>query len=112
MTTHKCELLLLVVLAFFIGNHPGRSEEPELIDPSHPFGPLDLRFFHGLGWEMLDGSSYSAHLLFDSDNEPIGVSIQIQSSQAELTRQIRRVGAWPCSFEGLIWTLRDNFGYS
>ncbi len=119
MKSCKFRLLILFTLTSIAIVFPGMCGEPKTPDPDHPFGASGMWFFKGMGWKLGDRSHYAMKLMFDpplthEGAEPIGISIRNinpilgnhnTKTDAPADRKF-------CTFEGLIWTLTDQFGYS
>lgn len=112
----KLDRLLPALLAFAFS---ALGEERRQPDPSHPFGPSGMWFPDQAGWKLGNGAQYSIHLMCDppltyAGAEPIGFCIQNISSAVGKAKDEDPKQAAPkaCSFEGLIWILVDQFGYS
>ena len=119
MKTSSVPMLILSILTCFAITYPSRSEQPKPPDPHHPFGPSGHWFSKGLGWELGNKAHYAVHLLFDppltyEGVEPIG--LWIQNIRPSFGNDVDSPPKQPAPthpyFEGLIWTLMDQFGYS
>lgn len=109
-------VILPALLAFAFSAWGEERREP---DASHPFGPSGRWFPDEAGWKLGKRAGYSIHLLCDppltyAGAEAIGFCIENTSAAVGKAKEEDSKPAAPqaCSFEGLIWTLVDQFGYS
>ena len=103
MNFQKNKVLLLTGLVTLGGVLPGLCERP---DPS-------LLYFRGLGWELNDKPGWVGELLKGPDHDPIGMSFRLlRSHLPPLNGEVEIKGPSLCAFDGIGWTLRENFGYS
>ncbi len=109
----------VIIFSLLVFAFPSWGEEQRQPDPSHPFGPSGRWFPDQAGWKLGKGALYSIHLLCDppltyAGAEPIGFCMENISMAVGKAKDENPAPAAPkaCSFEGLIWTLIDQFGYS
>lgn len=110
-------MLVILVYCDFIST--AKCDHKKQGASSDPYGPSSLWFSSRSEWRLGNTSIDAVHLLGHPTHPALGIE-PIAISLENRNPRIGKVGAKAanpnpealCSFEGLIWTLRDQFGYA